>query len=41
MSYCQTVFDDHNQPVDYTVLDVNLTYENMTGIPREQIVGKR
>ncbi len=39
--YCRTVFDQNNQPSDYFVLDVNPTYEIMTGIPRNQIVGKK
>ncbi len=25
LSYCQTLFDEHNQPVDYIVLGVNAT----------------
>jgi PAS domain S-box-containing protein len=41
LAYCQTIVDDHNQPIDYVVLDINSTYEKRVGIQREQIIGKR
>jgi len=41
LSYCRTIFNDHRQPIDYTVLDINATYERLVGIRREQIVGKK
>ncbi|MHB1153739.1 MAG: PAS domain S-box protein [Eubacteriales bacterium] len=39
--YCRTIFDENNQPSDFFVLDINPTYEIMTGIPRNQIVGMK
>ncbi|HWQ20188.1 MAG TPA: PAS domain S-box protein [Methanotrichaceae archaeon] len=41
LAYCKTIFDEHNHATDYFVLDVNPTYESMTGIPRNQIIGKK
>ncbi len=41
LSYCKTIFDKHNHATDYFVLDVNPTYELMTGVPRNLIVGKK
>lgn len=41
LAYCQTVFDSQNQAEDYIILDINPTYEHLTGIKKEQIVGKK
>lgn len=41
LTYCKTVFDENNQALDFFVLDVNPTYEFFTGIPRNQIIGKK
>src|SRR5690606_37054500 len=38
---CQTIVDDQGQAADYLVLDVNDTYQELTGVSRERIVGKR
>jgi len=37
----ELVYDEHGKPVDYIVKDVNPNYESITGIKREQAVGKK
>ena len=41
LAYAKTIFDDHNQPIDYVILDVNSSYEKQVGISRERIVVKK
>ncbi|MDV2482514.1 PAS domain S-box protein [Methanoculleus sp. Wushi-C6] len=36
----EMVYDDEGRPVDYLVLDVNPAYEKITGLRREDVVGK-
>ncbi|RQD76081.1 MAG: PAS domain S-box protein [Candidatus Syntrophonatronum acetioxidans] len=40
-AYHQVVFDGEGNPVDYIFLEVNKAFENMTGLKRENIIGKR
>ncbi len=35
------VFDDSNVPVDYEIIDVNPSYEDILGIKRADIIGKK
>ncbi|HPU89878.1 MAG TPA: PAS domain S-box protein, partial [Spirochaetota bacterium] len=37
----EIVVDDNNNPIDFTWLDCNPAYENMTRLHRSEIVGKR
>ncbi|MBS1192714.1 MAG: hypothetical protein H6Q97_693, partial [Nitrospirae bacterium] len=37
----ELLYDDHGKPVDWRVLEVNDAYSVHTGIPREQIEGRR
>lgn len=37
----KTLVDDNGQPVDYVFLDVNPTFEKITSLKRESIIGKR
>jgi PAS domain S-box-containing protein len=41
LAYCKIVTDKKNNPVDYTFLDVNKTYEKLTGLKRALVIGKR
>lgn len=37
----QVVLDDQGNPTDYTFLEVNAAFEEMTGLKRENILGKK
>jgi PAS domain S-box-containing protein len=37
----QLVFDLNNQPADYIILDLNHKYEQITGLTRQQVIGKK
>ncbi len=41
LAYCKIVFDNQGNPVDYVYLDVNEVYEKITGMRREDVIGKR
>ncbi len=38
-AYCKMIFDDRNHPVDFIYLDVNESFERLTGL--ENVAGKR
>lgn len=40
-AYHEAVFDDNNKMIDYIFLDVNRSFEQMTGLCKERIVNKR
>ena len=40
-AYHQILHDNEGNPVDYRFLDVNPAFEHMTGLVREEIVGRR
>ncbi len=40
-AYHQVVLDDHGNPVDYIFIEINAAYEEMTGLKREMIIGKK
>ena len=37
----QMIYDKRGKAVDYMVLDVNLSYESITGMKKKQVVGKK
>ncbi len=37
----EIIVDDKNQPVDYVFLEINTTFESLTGLKRENVVGRR
>ena len=39
--YCKIVVDKGGKPVDWVFLDVNDAYEQMAGLKKEQIIGKK
>jgi PAS domain S-box-containing protein len=41
LAYCKIVTDEKNNPIDYIFLDVNETYEKLTGIKKMRVIGKR
>jgi len=40
-AYHRIVVDDEGNPIDYVFLDVNSAFEELTGLKREDLVGKR
>ncbi len=40
-SYNKIVTDEKGKPVDYVILEVNGTFEKLTGFKREHVVGKK
>jgi PAS domain S-box-containing protein len=40
-AYHKVIFDDQGKPVDYIYLEVNNAFEKMTGLKKEDVVGKR
>ena len=41
IAHCRVITDEQGRPVDYEILQVNDAYEQITGIKREQIEGRR
>lgn len=37
----EMIYDDHGQPIDYIFLSVNDSFERITGLNKEKILGKR
>lgn len=37
----EIILDEHGQPCDYRFLDINPAFERLTGLRREEIIGKR
>ncbi len=40
-AYHQIVTDSHGNPMDYIILDVNCSFENITGLSKEMVMGKK
>ena len=40
VALCEVVLGDDGRPVDYRVLDVNPAYETVSGLTREQVIGR-
>ena len=40
-AYNRIVLDDQGNPVDYIFIEVNQAYEEMTGLKREELIGKK
>lgn len=41
MALHQIVYDDTGNPIDYLILDVNPAFEKITGLKKENIIGKK
>ncbi|MDA3850947.1 MAG: hypothetical protein PF447_06710 [Spirochaetaceae bacterium] len=37
----QIILDDQENPVDYVFLDINDSFEGLTGLKRQNLIGKR
>ncbi len=40
-AYCQMLFDDQGTPKDFIYLQINEAFEKITGLRREQVIGKK
>ena len=40
-SYHKLIFDEDEKPVDYVFLEVNKAFERLTGLKRDEIIGKK
>jgi PAS domain S-box-containing protein len=40
-AYHKMLFDDHGKPIDYIFLEVNEAFERLTGLKREEVIGKK
>ena len=40
-AYHKMVFDENGKPVDYVFLEVNKAFERLTGLKRDEIIGKK
>jgi PAS domain S-box-containing protein len=40
-AYCKIILDENKQPVDFVYLDVNDAFEKLTGLKKENVLGKK
>lgn len=40
-AYCKMIFDENQKPVDFIYLDINHSFENITGMRRETVIGRK
>jgi PAS domain S-box-containing protein len=40
-AYCQMIYDAQGKPIDFIYLQVNESFENITGLKKKEITGKR
>jgi len=40
-AYCQILVDESNKPIDFVYLEVNDAFERLTGLKKEDVVGKK
>ena len=40
-AYCKMIYDEKKRPVDFEYLEINDAFEKLTGLKREDVVGKR
>lgn len=40
-AYCKILLDENNRPTDFVYLEVNDAFEKLTGLKRENVVGKK
>jgi PAS domain S-box-containing protein len=40
-AYCQMIFDNRNQPADFTYIEVNDAFEKLTGLKKNDLIGKK
>ncbi|MFC2059936.1 PAS domain S-box protein [Chloroflexota bacterium] len=40
-AYCKIIVDENNKPVDFVYLEINDAFEKLTGLRREDVIGRR
>ena len=40
-AYCKIILDEKNRPVDFVYLEVNDAFEELTGLKKEDVLGKK
>ncbi len=40
-AYCKILVDENNQPIDFIYLEVNDAFERLTGLRREDVIGRK
>ncbi len=40
-AYCKILTDENNQPIDFIYLEINDAFERLTGLKREDVIGKK
>ena len=40
-AYCRMIFNERDEPVDFVYLEINDAFERLTGLKREDVVGRR
>ncbi len=40
-AYCKIILDENNRPIDFIYLEVNDAFERLTGIRKEDVIGKK
>ena len=40
-AYCKILLDENNRPIDFVYLEINDAFEKLTGLKRENVVGKK
>ena len=40
-AYCKMIFDENDNPIDFVYLDVNDSFERLTGLKKEDVLGKK
>ncbi len=40
-AYCQMIFEESGEPVDFVYLQINDAFENITGLKRNDVIGKK
>ncbi|MCK4782123.1 MAG: PAS domain S-box protein, partial [Desulfobacteraceae bacterium] len=41
IAYCKILLDENNHPIDFVYLEVNDSFEKLTGLKKENVVGKK
>lgn len=41
LAYCKIIVDENNEPVDFVYLEVNDSFERLTGLKKESVIDKR
>jgi PAS domain S-box-containing protein len=41
LAYCEVIFDKTGKGIDFKYIDTNIAYENVTGLKRENVIGKK